>query len=338
MLYIIYAAITVVILGTFALSAGFVRALWSDRLAGLVLDVPNDRSLHERPTPRTGGVGLMAAAAVALLTTRTGPGSVVVPALLLAALFLVDDIRGLGVGTRFAAQFAAAFAFLWASGPYPWLLWPVLALGIVWSANLYNFMDGSNGLAGGMAVIGFGAYALAAHGAHPAAGLEIALLSAIIAAAAAGFLVWNFDPARIFLGDAGSIPLGFMAAAIGVAGWQRGLWPFWFPVLVFSTFIADSGLTLAKRLVHRENPFQAHRSHYYQRLIRMGWSHRRLALNAYLLMLMTAASAVALRDASLAVAGVALAGWAAALALVAAKVDSRWRTSAARRQSLEQTS
>lgn len=319
-------------LAAFVLALVIVRILWSDRFADMVVDLPNHRSLHAEPTPRTGGLGLMLAAGMALFAFNIGPREIVAPAFLLAALFFVDDLKGLSVGTRFAAQFAAAASFVIATG-HPLALAPALVIGIVWSSNLYNFMDGSNGLAGGMAVIGFGAYAIAA--ASAGAG-DLAVLAAIVAGAAAGFLVWNFDPARIFLGDAGSIPLGFLAAAIGVAGWQRGLWPFWFPALVFSVFIVDSGLTLAKRLIHRENPFQAHRSHYYQRLIRMGWSHRRLALNAYLLMTLTAGTALWLRTASPMAAGLAFATWIAAIALVVAKVDARWRASAVRRQALEQ--
>ncbi len=306
------------------LALAFVRALWSDSLAGLVLDMPNDRSLHDRPTPRTGGIGLMLAVALTLLACACGPRSIVIPAVLLAAVFLIDDVRGLSVLPRFLAQFGGAIWFLAATGPYGLLLFPLLVLGIVWSANLYNFMDGSNGLAGGMAVIGFASYAIAAAWADDT---ELALLSIIVAGAAAGFLVWNFDPARIFLGDAGSIPLGFLAATIGVLGWERGLWPFWFPGLVFATFIVDSGLTLAKRLVHRENPFQAHRSHYYQRLIRMGWSHRRLALAAYALMLATSLSAVALRNMTLPTRLLGLALWLAILATLALSIDRRWRKS-----------
>jgi UDP-N-acetylmuramyl pentapeptide phosphotransferase/UDP-N-acetylglucosamine-1-phosphate transferase len=313
----------------FMLAVALVRALWSQRLAGLVLDIPNDRSLHARPVPRTGGVGLMLAVAITLLVFAAGPKAIVVPAVLLAGLFLIDDVRGLAVLPRFLAQFAAAIAFLAAAGPASAWLLPLLALGIVWSINLYNFMDGSNGLAGGMTLIGFGAYAIAAAG---AADHELALLAAVVAAAGAGFLVWNFDPARIFLGDAGSIPLGFMAAAIGVLGWSRGDWPFWFPALVFATFIVDSGLTLAKRILHGENPFQAHRSHYYQRLIRMGWSHRRLALAAYVLMVLTAVSALWLRNASLPTRLLGLALWGGALAALALAIDLRWRASPVRGQ------
>jgi UDP-N-acetylmuramyl pentapeptide phosphotransferase/UDP-N-acetylglucosamine-1-phosphate transferase len=313
----------------FVLAMIFVRLLCSERLAALVLDVPNDRSLHARPVPRTGGVGAMLAAGITWLFVPGSPVAIAVPAILLAAMFLVDDIRGLPVSLRFAAQFAAGVTFLGWTGPYPILLWPVLALGIVWSVNLYNFMDGSNGLAGGMAVIGFSTYAVAAAASGAA---DIALLSAVVAGAAGGFLVWNLDPARIFLGDAGSIPLGFLAATIGVLGWQRGIWPFWFPALVFSLFIVDSGLTLAKRLVHRENPFQAHRSHYYQRLIRMGWTHGQLAAHAFAAMAATAGSALLLRGASLPVVLVVLAAWCVVIAAVAAAIDRRWRVSPVRGQ------
>ena len=307
----------------FGLALGFVRALWSERFAGLVLDIPNERSLHVRPVPRTGGIGLMLSVAVSILVFQGGPAALILPALGLAALFLVDDVRGLPVPVRFVAQFSAAAAFFAWSGPYPYplLLLPLLALGVVWCINLYNFMDGSNGLAGGVAVIGFGTYAVAAY--LTGAG-DLALLAAVIAGAASGFLVWNFDPARIFLGDAGSIPLGFLAAAIGVEGWQRGTWPFWLPLLVFSPFVVDATVTLARRIGRGEQPWQAHRTHYYQRLIRSGWSHKRLALAVYALMLAAAGSALSHRTAAAPAAAMHLVLWVAVYAGIAIAIDRRW--------------
>jgi UDP-N-acetylmuramyl pentapeptide phosphotransferase/UDP-N-acetylglucosamine-1-phosphate transferase len=304
------------------LAGVFVRALLSDRLARLVLDVPNDRSLHDRPVPRTGGIGLMLGAAVTLLVFSGGPRAIVIPAVLLAGIFLVDDVRSLPVLPRFVAQFAAAIAFVASTGPYAIWLLPLLVLGIVWSINLFNFMDGSNGLAGGMAVIGFAAYAMAA---AAAGDREIALLAAVVAGAALGFLVWNFDPARIFLGDAGSVPLGFLTAAIGVLGWQKGSWPFWLPLLVFSPFVVDATVTLAQRVARGEKAWQAHRTHYYQRLIRSGWSHRRLALWAYALMLAAAASALSHRTAEAPAVAVHLAMWLLAYGAIALAVDRQWR-------------
>jgi UDP-N-acetylmuramyl pentapeptide phosphotransferase/UDP-N-acetylglucosamine-1-phosphate transferase len=107
------------------------------------------------------------------------------------------------------------------------------------------------------------------------------LVSASIAAAAAAFLLFNFHPARIFLGDAGSTTLGFLAAGLGLTGWHYGVWSLWVPLLVFSPFIVDASVTLARRLMRGEKFWQAHRSHYYQRLVLSGWSHRRTALAEY---------------------------------------------------------
>ncbi len=310
------------VLCVFALSLGAVRVLCTDALSRLVVDVPNGRSLHTVPTPRTGGLGLMAAATIGwLLFAGNALPLVAALAAVLALIFLVDDVRSLPVLPRFAVQFAAAIAFVATSGPYPGLLLVPLVLGIVWSANLYNFMDGSNGFAGGMTLIGFASYATAAYF-QGAPGL--ALVAAIIAAAAAGFLVWNFDPARIFLGDAGAIPLGFLAATLGITGWQQGVWPFWLPLLVFSPFAIDATVTLAQRALRREKLSEAHRSHYYQRLIQSGWGHRRMSLAAYALMAACGGSAMALRQGPAVAVLALLLAWAGIYAAIAIAIDRRW--------------
>ncbi len=252
------------------------------REAVLPMDHPNDRSLHVHPTPRIGGLGIMTGLALcALLLRPEGIFVLTLAALGLSALSLLDDLRGLSVRVRFVGHFLAAGAGLYVLPGLPdWAWWLALPT-MVWMTNLYNFMDGSDGLAGGMALFGFTSYGIAAW----LGGAEsFALLAWIIAAAAAGFLHFNFPPARVFMGDAGSIPLGYLAAALGLAGWSTGLWPIVFPLLVFSPFIVDASLTLFRRLLRGEKVWQAHRSHYYQRLVRMGWSHRRLALAEYGLM------------------------------------------------------
>jgi UDP-N-acetylmuramyl pentapeptide phosphotransferase/UDP-N-acetylglucosamine-1-phosphate transferase len=119
-----------------------------------------------------------------------------------------------------------------------------------------------------------------------------AMMNFSIGAAALGFLYYNFYPARVFMGDAGSIPLGFLAAAFGVWGWQQQYWPFWFPILVFSPFVVDATLTLLKRVQRSEKLEQAHRGHYYQRLIQMGWGHRNTAIAEYMVMLLAGISAL----------------------------------------------
>ncbi len=310
------------VLCVFALALCIVRLLCTDALSRLVVDVPNGRSLHTVPTPRTGGLGLMAAAAVGWLLFA-GNALPVVAALtaVLVLIFLIDDVRSLPVLPRFAAQFAAAIAFVATSGPYPWLLLIALVLGIVWSANLYNFMDGSNGFAGGMTLFGFASYAAAAY-LQGAPGL--ALVAGIVAAAAAGFLVWNFDPARIFLGDAGAIPLGFLAATLGITGWQQGVWPFWLPLLVFSPFAVDATVTLLQRALRGEKLADAHRTHYYQRLIQSGWGHRPMSLAAYVLMAAAGGSALALRYAAAPAVWALLLAWTGIYAAIAVAIDRRW--------------
>lgn len=261
----------------------------------LPMDYPNTRSLHAAPIPRIGGLGIMAGvlAAVAWMAW-SGMLHAVLPLMLaafvLSAVSLLDDVRGLPVSVRFLAHFGASVVCLLALGLTGWLLL-ASALAVVWMTNLYNFMDGSDGLAGGMAAIGFGALALAAWlGAEP----ELAAICTAIAAAALAFLCFNFPPARLFMGDAGSIPLGFLAATLGILGTIQHVWPWLFPLLAFSPFIVDASLTLTRRALRGERVWQAHRSHYYQRVVLLGASHRQLALSAYGLMLAMAALALAL--------------------------------------------
>jgi UDP-N-acetylmuramyl pentapeptide phosphotransferase/UDP-N-acetylglucosamine-1-phosphate transferase len=287
----------------------------------LPMDHPNARSLHDTPTPRIGGLGVVAGVAVAavwLLDTTLLP--VMLAAFALAALSVLDDVRGLPVVLRFLAHFIAAATCLLMLGLTGWaLLLGVLA--VVWMTNLYNFMDGADGLAGGMAAIGFGALASAAW-LGGASGL--AAWCAAIAAAAAAFLRFNFPPARIFMGDAGSIPLGFLAAVLGILGVQHNLWPWLFPLLVFSPFIADASVTLARRGLRGEKIWRAHRSHYYQRVVLLGASHRQLALVAYMVMLASAALAFTLLLLPQ-FTGWLLALWVASYVLIFLAIDRRWQ-------------
>lgn len=260
-------------------------------LSNLAMDDPNHRSLHTTAVPRTGGIALM----IGVLASS----SLVLPPWLwlplglsvaLAAVSFADDLFDLSAGWRLLAHLLAAAVLVTANmAHYPvWVGIPAV-LTVVWMTNLYNFMDGSDGLAGGMALFGFGAYGLAAWLGNDAA---FALASWTIAAAAAGFLAFNFHPARIFMGDAGSVPLGFLAAAFGLIGWQRGLWPWWFAPLAFSPFVVDASVTLFKRILRREKIWQAHREHYYQRLVRMKFGHRTTALLEYALMTAAGGSAL----------------------------------------------
>jgi UDP-GlcNAc:undecaprenyl-phosphate/decaprenyl-phosphate GlcNAc-1-phosphate transferase len=288
----------------------------------LPLDVPNQRSLHVRAVPRSGGMAMMAGIFVGFALMQT-PLVIVLPAAALVAFSHFDDASGLPILLRFGVQVAASAAF--AYGALPTLELPALALilvGMLWMTNLYNFVDGSDGLAGGMTALGFSFL-----GAGAWMSGDIALLAdcAIVAAAAATFLLFNFPPARLFMGDAGSIPIGFLAAALSLSGWRDGDWPLWFPAAVFAPFIVDATLTLAKRLFSRERVWDAHSECYCQRLVRMGWSRRKTAFAEYSLMLGCGAIALwALREPLYLQVG-ALVGLLALYAVLALWIDIAWR-------------
>lgn len=265
--------------------------LLKSRWAGFVLDHPNQRSLHTAPVPRTGGLALMLGVAMGwLMLLQSGLWPLLVMAGLLLAVSLWDDMYSLPVKWRLVAHGIGAIWFvLWVQdGNIGGFGLAGAVLAIIWMTNLYNFMDGSDGLAGGMALFGFGCYGFAA---WMGGDESLALACFSISAAAGAFLVFNFHPARIFMGDAGSISLGFLAAVLGLIGWGRGLWPVWMPVLVFSPFVVDTSVTLLKRLLRGEKIWQAHREHYYQRLVQMGLGHRHTALWEYALMIATGLSA-----------------------------------------------
>jgi UDP-N-acetylmuramyl pentapeptide phosphotransferase/UDP-N-acetylglucosamine-1-phosphate transferase len=311
------------LLGALSFLAAFaaVRVLLS-RFRRFALDVPNARSLHSRPVPRTGGIAVLLGAAVSL---GFGGATLWVPlaiAFALAVVSLADDLYRLPRIARLAAHIAAAAGLAWyVLSPINALEMALIVAGIAWTTNLYNFMDGSDGLAGGMAVVGFATYAgaswLSAEG--PLAAVCVAL-----AAASAAFLIHNLHLARMFLGDVGSIPLGFLAGALGVMGWRNDAWPLWFPVLVFAPFIADATVTLLKRVIRGERFWQAHRGHYYQRMVLMGLGHRGTACAAFVLMVVCAIAALGGRNQAPAVQACVFIGMLAVIACIAVWIDRRW--------------
>ena len=246
----------------------------------LALDHPNARSLHTEAKPRMGGVAMILSLTPALFLA--GLPSIALPAIFLCLVSFFDDRYCLNAGVRLAAHALATLSFLHLTFPdLTGVTFFASMLGTMWMINLFNFMDGSDGLAGGMALIGFGFLSYAAClGSHPS--LSVATLC--VSACALAFLCFNFPPAKIFLGDSGSVPLGFLAASLALYGLNGGTWPAYFPAIVFSPFIVDASITLTKRILRREKIWCAHREHYYQRVILMGWSHRKTALAGYTLM------------------------------------------------------
>ena len=309
-------------LAAFVIALLCVKALISETGQRLVLDHPNERSLHQRPIPRTGGLAIMVGVGVGWLVGAPGFALVLSLAAGLAALSFLDDLFDLPAAVRLLGHLGAAAAVLWLElRTHSLPVYLLLALALAWSANLYNFMDGADGLAGGMAVFGFGAYAIAAwlSGVHP-----LAELCVVLAAASAGFLVRNFPPARIFMGDVGSVPIGFLAGALGLIGWNDGVWPLWFPVVVFAPFECDATLTLVKRVLRREKVWEAHREHYFQRLVRMGFGHRGTALIEYTTMLGCVGVALLARETNRMTQLWLIVGATCVLIAIAVWIDLRW--------------
>ncbi len=282
-----------------------------------LLDHPNERSLHATPIPRTGGLAILASLTAGLLlelsrtflvgardTFQSAQGGwILLMLLLVVVVSLWDDWTELPPGLRFLVHGIAAAGVVLGAGltidviavPRLWVLAlgglavPLTVLCLMWMTNLYNFMDGMDGFAGGMTVLGFGFLGYLAWSGGDA---FLAVLSLLTVGAAAGFLIYNRPPARIFMGDAGSTLLGFLAGSLSVLGIKRGLFDFWVPVLIFSPFIVDATTTLFRRLLRGEKIWQAHRQHYYQRLVLLGWTHRKTVLVEYCLMLACGLSAV----------------------------------------------
>jgi len=254
-----------------------------------MLDVPNERSSHTVPVPRGGGIAVVGT----IVATWAGLGAagllaraeLLVPAVAigLAIVSWVDDRRGLSPAPRLLAQFAAVIVTMVAlpggalfQGWLPSGLDAIAtALLWVWFINLFNFMDGIDGIAGSeAAVIGLGLMLVASTGG--AFDLGIALPAAAIVLAALGFLVWNWAPARIILGDVGSVPLGFLLGYLLRELALRGLWKA--ALILPLYFLADATVTLLRRLARGERVWRPHRQHFYQRAVQRGLGHDTVVL------------------------------------------------------------
>lgn len=227
---------------------------------------PNARSSHSEATPSVGGIAIVLPV---LLYVASAAGAY--PALwaLVAAMALValvglwDDIRELAPAVRLAAQLLAsllALSLLFAE--HSLLLWPILLLLLMWHINLFNFMDGIDGLAASQALF----YAVAALWLAPEMMAWLGYLLCVLAGTLVGFLVYNWAPARMFMGDVGSTFLGLTLALVGVLLWQSGNLAGSASLILLSPFWFDASYTLCVRILTRQHFVSAHRSHLYQRL------------------------------------------------------------------------
>ncbi|HJU41416.1 MAG TPA: MraY family glycosyltransferase [Vicinamibacterales bacterium] len=281
---------------------------------GLV-DAPGGRKVHAQSVPRLGGVAVVAAASLALLLVPAfvpGPRDagmwivlrpVIIGAVLIFLAGLADDVRGLAPGPKLIVEFAAAAAvmasgllierisFLGTTWPLGWLSYPITAAWLVGLTNAFNLIDGIDGLAPGIAALAGAACGaiLIVRGHQPEAMLLAAFVGAML-----GFLVYNFAPASIFLGDSGSLVAGFLLASTAIAGWQKGATALAsaVPLLIFALPIADAATTLVRRIVARpadgrsitatlRRIAEPDREHIHHRLLSLGWSVPRTVIILY---------------------------------------------------------
>lgn len=277
-----------------------------------IIDNPNARSSHSSPTVRGGGIAIILTTLIGTLwlSARSEPGITFVLAactMALAILSFIDDLRSLPAAVRFACHvFAAAFMLVvlriggialaaspgFASTLLQMAIWVPALLWVIGYTNAFNFMDGINGIAAGQAAItGLGMAFVVGVGAEDFSSPPV-LLFWVLAGAALGFLPHNFPKARMFMGDVGSAPLGFMLSVSALwAAKTAGSWLIIPLAMLHANFVLDTGMTLLRRVVRGDRWYEPHREHFYQRLVRAGKSHTfvtcwELALQLLVLVLM----------------------------------------------------
>lgn len=260
-----------------------------------IIDTPNHRSLHDTPKPRTGGLAVLIAIVAGLFLLQQYIDnrilSILPYTLLIICVSFIDDIVPISALLRLLLQILLATVFVLNGLALESLVLPGLEISlapligipitiffVVWIINLYNFMDGMDGFSGGMAVFGFGTFAILA---FMKGDIGFALINLIIVAATLGFLAFNLPPSRIFLGDVGSTLLGMFVALFLLWADSNKIFPIWIGVIVFLPFILDSTVTLGKRVLLGEKFWHPHCTHYYQRLVLSGLGHKKTLVFEY---------------------------------------------------------
>lgn len=250
-----------------------------------ILDIPNDRSSHTIPTPRGGGLAIVISwyGGISVLFVMKLVGSDLYLALMsgfmLAGISLVDDLIHIRPSVRLIIQFITVVSALFfldgfktsgiqTGSKIVFLLYPVIIIGVMWFINLFNFLDGIDGYASLEAI----ELALAM---YLFTGNNITL---ILAASAAGFILWNWPKAKIFMGDVGSTQLGFIIAILGIYFHNNSRFSIIWWIILTSPFWFDATFTLFRRWRNKEELSIAHRKHIYQRLVRSGFSHQKVDL------------------------------------------------------------
>jgi len=289
----------ILVAGSLPLSCLFTYLVRQYAIKQRILDIPNERSSHSIVTPRGGGLAIVATFVLAVvfiailgLISINAAIALVGGGLLIAAVGWADDKKSVSPPWRLAVHFLAAiWALYWLGGftridmgftmiHLGWAGSVIAAVGIVWLINLYNFMDGIDGIAGTEAIsVALGAGVLLFWGGSTG----LAWVCLTLAMAVGGFLVWNWPPAKIFMGDVGSGFLGFTFAVLALWSENAGAVPFIIWLLLLGVFIIDATITLIKRMSKGEKLYEAHRSHVYQLAVQAGYSHKQVTLTVLLI-------------------------------------------------------
>jgi UDP-GlcNAc:undecaprenyl-phosphate GlcNAc-1-phosphate transferase len=282
------------------------------RLARAVgaLDHPSDRRIHREPTPRLGGLAILAGFLVPVLfflPDDPAARALVVGAVLITMLGAIDDVWGLSPAVKFAGQAACAAIPVAAGVTIDHITLPVIGVGdlgvaqypltILWFValvNMINFTDGMDGLASGITGLGATTFAILAASLGRA---DPAIMAAALAGACAAFLVYNFHPAKVFMGDAGSMLLGFVIAGVAVSGVMKSAAAIAVvaPLIILAIPILDTSFVILKRLKYGLPVYNADRSHFHHRFFTIGWSQRKTVLALYAWCALMGAAAITLR-------------------------------------------
>ncbi|MEB0047245.1 MULTISPECIES: glycosyltransferase family 4 protein [unclassified Pseudomonas] len=283
------------LVAVFVVSWGLTLVLRRYALAKSLMDIPNERSSHSIPTPRGGGVAIVVSFLLALpllasldLISLPALVGLLGSGLLVAAIGFADDHGHIAARWRLLGHsISAAWALFWLGGLPPielagftvdlgWLGSALSLVYLVWMLNLYNFMDGIDGLASAEAI----SVCLGMCLVYWASGtLDLIWVPLILTAAVVGFLWWNFPPARIFMGDAGSGFLGLILGAIAIQAAQVSFDLLWSWVILLGVFIVDATWTLIQRFLRGDKVYEAHRSHAYQHATDQFKRHRVVTLS-----------------------------------------------------------
>jgi UDP-N-acetylmuramyl pentapeptide phosphotransferase/UDP-N-acetylglucosamine-1-phosphate transferase len=271
------------------------------------LDFPNERSSHITPTPRGAGIVIVIVCLVgyvlfSVFGQLTFSWGYFLGALLIAGVSWVDDLHSLSFITRLTIQFVAAILLLLNGNldtkdliePFSFIGSLFLVIWIVWMVNAYNFMDGIDGIAGLQGIVAAGSWAFLTFNSE----VGLYYYTLILFAAVSAFLVHNWSPARVFMGDVGSAFLGFTFAAFPfMVSTHVRFSALWLPVvaaLILWPFVFDTVLTLLRRIIKRDRFWKAHREHLYQKMVKKGYSHSSVSFLYGAFALATSASAIGL--------------------------------------------